>query len=60
MCVAQVCMQNWISLDKIVRGNLVCIPALRFVSYYITFAKFIFLGTNVPYSHRCTFTLIFS
>ena len=24
MCVTQTCMQNWINLDKIVRGNLVC------------------------------------
>ena len=24
MCVTQACMQNWINLDKIVRGNLVC------------------------------------
>ena len=24
MCLTQACMQNWINLDKIVRGNLVC------------------------------------
>ena len=24
MCVTQACIQNWINLTKIVRGNLVC------------------------------------
>ena len=27
MCVTQACMQNWINLDKIVHGNLLCTPA---------------------------------
>ena len=31
MSVTQACVQNWINLDKIVRGNLVC--ALSYGAY---------------------------
>ena len=53
MCVTQACTQNWINLDKILRGNLMC-------SYYVFLAceSFsAFIKTSLHPIARCRETI---